>query len=977
MILAGVLLTMDWITRSGKPWMWLGRAFGEVRAAVLDQQTQWMIVLTLGLYVGMIWLVYRRRLCPGGSGWRDGLTWLVFCLGWCGWSYGLGYGESAQGYGYVWLLATVVAGLGMGVWVLVAHERARMSRAFFLLGVLQGWLVVLATVREDVQGRFRYWDQARWSGLWGHPNEAGLLMALGLVLAVGWAWSWWAWTAAVDGARAGPGAWSRVGRWVGCGLALGAAGWCAWGWFHSYSRGAWLAALVGLGVLAWYGVGTGARGLRARHGYWQAGLCGVCIWALGYWDLRDSEVAWIRRVYSVVNPDDFSWRNRLAGWEAALQMLVDRPWLGWRWDSVVTVQGALYGLWGPAELGAIQLNGFLMIGLMSGWPALVGLCLAVGLLWRGPGEGRPWLVGCGGAAGRLGVTARAGAAVLVVGAWFGGGLWDLKTGTWLWLLLLLGAGLVSDESGRGTGGVGLSRRWWGMVGAMVGLSAGLIVWAKRGDPFERRWHRVKMASDESVKLLRIQPRHGVQNNVVLVCVFEGAFGWRNWGRYLCQLAGLGCGAVGLDLSHGGAEEVSKKLGMIRRWVLAQAPGADLVWVGVNGGGAAVVRFLAEGGIADRWVWIGLTPGGTLGMGLPDLEVQSSVGRVSPGVWVSNGSARGVGLGKGGPGEARKSEEPGVSVREVRVLQWREDRPEWSALAFRLAGEEGLRLAGKLEQARGQGWVGWRSMRWPWWWCMGPALIGWAVPWVVGVLREGRWGARAGVGGRVCDSPVRSVKGRSWWGWLAVGCLVLGTAGWWVWHWTLANAPAGGSTWPIVQKRLVGRREVAEVEWLLTREGWMGRPWRVWLEHAHLAVYTRGLVNWHDPEELYRAYVLDPWPGPGRDGEAGWRRLFWEQLYPRIRREGTQRTAAAVVLVYLRSRVGVAPGAEAHDVVRIWRDGWASSEGFARLCVAGLRSVGIPARLGGDGGAEFWDGSRWLACGEEWVVSRSEGLGERL
>ena len=47
-----------------------------------------------------------------------------------------------------------------------------------------------------------------------------------------------------------------------------------------------------------------------------------------------------------------------------------------------------------------------------------------------------------------------------------------------------------------------------------------------------------------------------------------------------------------------------------------------------------------------------------------------------------------------------------------------------------------------------------------------------------------------------------------------------------------------------------------------------------------------------------------------------------------------------------------------SVLKIWQQREASDAEFARLSVAVWRAVGIPARLGAAGGAEFWTGTEW-------------------
>ena len=185
---------------------------------------------------------------------------------------------------------------------------------------------------------------------------------------------------------------------------------------------------------------------------------------------------------------------------------------------------------------------------------------------------------------------------------------------------------------------------------------------------------------------------------------------------------------------------------------------------------------------------------------------------------------------------------------------------------------------------------------------------------------------------------------------------------------------------LARRFLVQPKERADFEWLAGRPMWSGVKLRVLLEHVELAVYNRELVNWSVDEEHFREYVLNPvinetnappLPGPlphsewrrgselGQSESLDWRRALWEELYPRIRHENSVAEAVPIVVRHLHERVSVVSGPGLPELVPgIWRAQVTDERGFARLTVAGLRSVGVPARLDGSGRAEFWDGSKW-------------------
>jgi len=173
-------------------------------------------------------------------------------------------------------------------------------------------------------------------------------------------------------------------------------------------------------------------------------------------------------------------------------MMKDRPLVGFGWGKSEEVFREQYK---PARLedaAAIQMNDYLMLGISAGTPAL--LCF-VAYIWlsfcRLPGERRssdePQTSDL-----RLQTSAVgfAGAAVLLIGFWFDGGLFKLATGAVFWVLIELSRGSsqgnevptsralvrpVRDSSRRLLPGnkwqIGL--RW--LAGILAGLAIGQTV----------------------------------------------------------------------------------------------------------------------------------------------------------------------------------------------------------------------------------------------------------------------------------------------------------------------------------------------------------------------------------------------------------------------------------------------------------------------------------------------------------------------
>jgi transglutaminase-like putative cysteine protease len=190
------------------------------------------------------------------------------------------------------------------------------------------------------------------------------------------------------------------------------------------------------------------------------------------------------------------------------------------------------------------------------------------------------------------------------------------------------------------------------------------------------------------------------------------------------------------------------------------------------------------------------------------------------------------------------------------------------------------------------------------------------------------------------------------------------------HVVLPHLRISERTLGIARKHLVPAKEQTDFDVLAAEPVWRGKALRTLLEHVELAHYNRELVNWKLEEQVYRQYVLSAQIDPGADGELDWRRPLWENFYPRIRREQDPAAAAETVVRFLRERVSITPGRGLPATVAgIWQRQIANERGFEAVYVAALRSVGVAARLGMSGQAEFCSGSAWQAAPrplvEEW------------
>jgi hypothetical protein len=192
-----------------------------------------------------------------------------------------------------------------------------------------------------------------------------------------------------------------------------------------------------------------------------------------------------------------------------------------------------------------------------------------------------------------------------------------------------------------------------------------------------------------------------------------------------------------------------------------------------------------------------------------------------------------------------------------------------------------------------------------------------------------------------------------------GIMVLGAVGLTALHLVTPQLAVSERTLALARNHLVPPRERADFEFLATKPIWPGQPLQALLQQTHLANYNRALVNWKLDDAIYKQFVLSPQIDPGWDGDMNWRRPLWEYFYPRIRKESSLEAAAETVLRQLRERVKITEtAAPPKTITEIWQHGNASRSGFEAICVAALRSAGIPARLSASGQTEFWSGDEW-------------------
>ncbi|HEY3760934.1 MAG TPA: O-antigen ligase family protein [Verrucomicrobiae bacterium] len=268
----------------------------------------------------------------------------------------------------------------------------------------------------------------RWMGLWDNPNDYGVIMSAGMLLAIG--------------LRAGMQKEElRIKRLLPIILFV-SAGMMGVGLVMSYSRGAWLGTVAGLLYLA-----NSYRKFKWRslNFFLLSTFCILLLISIVYffWNATPDSAPWYVKRMDLGRP---SAQHRVAAWKAGFEIMRDHP-LGVGWNKTVEIYQDHYSP-PPDGAGAITTNDYLMLGTQLGIPALlcflayVALCLGAAN-WVRKWRGKPLAVGPNfslqNSEFRIKTACRSAALSLLVAFWFDGGLFQLPTAVVFWILLELGA----------------------------------------------------------------------------------------------------------------------------------------------------------------------------------------------------------------------------------------------------------------------------------------------------------------------------------------------------------------------------------------------------------------------------------------------------------------------------------------------------------------------------------------------------------
>jgi hypothetical protein len=305
--------------------------------------------------------------------------------------------------------------------------------------------LILASLWNIDSTNYGYLGQARLSGPWGNPNMFGLLMGTGIALTLGAAFSFQ--FSVFSQLR-------TIWKMFFSLLYLIAIIIMGRGLLHSYSRGAWLAMFCSMAYLV-HAILQNKESkvrfyshlfcrFRSKVNWLPDGFLLFFAAVLCFWHFQQTDWHPVRRIFSIINTTDFSWRNRIIAWETALQITAEHPWFGTGGNQPELLYEHYYLPPKLTESAAIQMNDYLLIGAATGIPVLFCFGMYVWLSLIKNSEAR--IQGPESATSDFGLwtlewsrtTCRAGAIVLLVGFWFDGGLFKLATASTFWILLELG-----------------------------------------------------------------------------------------------------------------------------------------------------------------------------------------------------------------------------------------------------------------------------------------------------------------------------------------------------------------------------------------------------------------------------------------------------------------------------------------------------------------------------------------------------------
>lgn len=489
-----------------------------------------------------------------------------------------------------------------------------------------------------------------------------------------------------------------------------------------------------------------------------------------------------------------------------------------------------------------------------------------------------------------------------------------------------------------------------VAGLLALLFTGALCWAKGRDPFARAWFSVRTVAHGKARCVAVMPKPVRSRPVVFFLHGAGNhLGIVDDGVKLRQIAELGLAAVSMEYNTTNVAAFEAQFAALLTHVRCQrwADPRAMAWVGNSLGANRLLSFVLRHPASQPQLLVRIGGGmvqeldsGQRGLRCPVLLLHGERDDVFP---LADAERVAAVLRQNGTAVELKVL-PGLAHGLGADSDW----------VYRVVGEHCLaQLSGPAAWAQYHSIGHWRAEAWGLWIYWLPAFL-WGGIW-------GFWRWRVRRAARRAMRPPLRTRWEAALRWLAGGlaALALGQA---VVHLIAPRLPVNDTTLALARRFLVPPPHLADLDVLADAPFWRGERLKTLLEHVELSTYCRTLVNWKIDDAVYREFVLSPIIEAERSKGLQWRRPLWESLYPRVRREQTPEATAGIVARHLRARLTVAAvQGSADDVTAIWRNQITDPAGFERILVASLRSVCVPARLGGAARAEYWDGTVWQSA----------------
>jgi dienelactone hydrolase len=505
-----------------------------------------------------------------------------------------------------------------------------------------------------------------------------------------------------------------------------------------------------------------------------------------------------------------------------------------------------------------------------------------------------------------------------------------------------------------------------------------LMWAKERDQFVRVEFSLKTASGGKAKGIAVLPKP-VAKHPVVIYIYGSGGSLLASGKELRQIAELGLAAVAIDYDQTNESVFDEQFIALQKHLKQQswAQSNPTAWVGFGLGAQRTLSFALKYPELQPQLLVRLAGGWT-----PELDgSENQIKPLTPSLSPADGERVSARMGEGmRPSTLNSQPSPSIHC-PVLLVHGEKDEMFPADDATRLANllrAQGTSVALKILPEKNQGFEPDRAvvLRVVAEYCRSvlspkepfsevserPArlLVVYLMPGLVGAAfwLFLRWRTRPIKSKNLKSAPKKLETGLRWLAW-GMALLALGVT---AFH-LVTPALAFSETTSGIARRFLVRPECREeFDFLATNSIWRGKPLKILLEHVALANYNRSLVNWKLDEQIYRGFVLSPVIESKLSTELNWRRPLWESFYPRIRKEQTTESAAQIVVRYLRERVTIVPNID-HPVgvESVWTRQIASERDFEIIYVAALRSVGVPARLGGQRRAEFYTGSVWQSA----------------